>query len=72
VITRVMRIKELREQAGLTQTTFGSRVGVSQTVVSEWEKEVYLPRARQMPLVAHVLGVTINDLYNPAYLNSVS
>lgn len=72
MITRVMRIKELREQAGLTQTTFGSRVGVSQTVVSEWEKEVYLPRARQMPLVAHVLGVTINDLYNPAYLNSVS
>lgn len=59
----VMRIQELRTRAGMTQVRFGAHMGVAQCVVSEWEKEVYLPKARDLPRMAKVFGCTINDLF---------
>ena len=59
----IMRIRELRKAAGLTQTELGDNMGVSQTIVSDWENEVYLPKARQLPDLARVLNCEINDLY---------
>lgn len=59
----VMRIKELRRKAGLTQVELADSVGVAQNVVSQWETEVALPRARQLPELARVLGCSIDDLY---------
>lgn len=59
----VMRIKELREAKGMTQTQLGTKMGVAQCVVSEWEKEVYLPKARDLPALAAVLECSISDLY---------
>ena len=61
----VMRIKELREAKGILQTQLASSMGVSQGTVSEWEKEVYLPKTRQLPLLARVFGVTIDELFVP-------
>lgn len=61
----VMRIQELRKNAGLTQTELSVRVGMMQSVVSDWEREIYLPKARDLPLLAKVLGCTIQDLYVP-------
>lgn len=58
-----MRIQELRVKAGMTQATLGTQMGVAQCVVSEWEKEVYLPKARQLPELSRVLGCSINDLF---------
>ena len=60
---QVMRIQKLRNKAGITQAQLGSRVGVAQCVVSEWEKEVYLPKARDLPALANALGCEINDLF---------
>lgn len=61
----VMRIKERREAAGLTQKQLAAAMGVMQSAISSWEKETYLPNVRQLPLLASVLGCTINDLFTP-------
>ena len=58
-----MRIKELRQAAGIDQIAFVQAVGASQGTVSDWENERYLPKTRQLPLIAEVLGVPIGDLF---------
>ncbi len=62
---KIMRVKELREAAGLQQVQVAGRMGVLPTAVSNWETEVALPRARQLPLLAQVLGCSIDDLFVP-------
>lgn len=62
---KIMRVKELREAASLQQVQVAERMGVLPTAVSNWETEVSLPRARQIPLLAHVLGCSIDDLFVP-------
>ena len=61
----VMRIKEHRERAGMTQGQLGAATGVSPVVVMSWESETYLPKSRQLPLLAQVLGCAIGDLFVP-------
>ena len=63
----VMRIQEIRKERGIQQTVLAEQMGVSQSVISEWEKEVYLPKARQLPALAVALGCTINDLFVPIH-----
>lgn len=60
----VLRIKELRASKGLSQCELAAGVGVSQTVVCNWESEVALPRTRDLPMLAAVLGVGIGDLFS--------
>ena len=60
---KTMRIRELREQLGITQRELGARMGVDCTAVTKWETEVALPRARQLPRLAQVLGCSIDELY---------
>ena len=59
----VLRIKELREAAGLSQVQLADSMGVAQSAVSSWETEVFLPRTRQLPLLAQVLECEYNDLF---------
>lgn len=59
----IMRIRELREAANLTQKQVADSMGVLDSAVSNWESEVALPRARQLPQLARVLGCSIDDLY---------
>ena len=60
----VMRIKELRESAGMSRQELGSNMGVGRSTVKNWELEISLPLARDLPLLADVLGVnTIDELY---------
>ena len=61
----VMRIRDLRKAKGLTQTVLANSMGVTQTIVSDWEHEVYLPKARELPRLAYIFGCTINDLFQP-------
>lgn len=60
----IMRIKELRLERGLDQYSLASLMGVQQPVISGWEKETYLPRARQLPLLARVLSCSIDELFS--------
>lgn len=59
----IMLIKDLRESAGLSQPQLAAAMGVTQSAVSKWEDEVFLPRVRQLPLLAGVLGCEYNDLF---------
>lgn len=59
----VMRIRELRHAAGMTQTQLADSMGVTQNAVSNWETEVCLPRARQLPELAKLFDCTIDELF---------
>lgn len=59
----IMRIKELREKAKMSQKVLAEQMCVLQSCVSNWENEVALPRARQLPELAKVLGCEINELF---------
>lgn len=59
----IMRIKELREARGIPQRQLAADMGVLPTAVCNWETEVALPKARDLPQLAKVLGCSINDLY---------
>lgn len=61
----VMRIAEQRKAAGLSQQQLADSMGVAQSNVVGWEQEIYLPRARQMRLLAKVLDCSIDELFAP-------
>lgn len=58
-----MRIRELREQNKMTQSDLAASMGVVRNAVTNWETEVTLPKVRQLPRLAEVLGVTIGALF---------
>lgn len=42
----IMRIRELRESANMTQQQLANNMGVMQSAVLCWENEISLPRVR--------------------------
>lgn len=60
-----MRIKELRQAAGLTQADLARRVGVNKCAVCRWDSGKAMPRADKLPQLAAVLGCTVAALYGP-------
>lgn len=58
-----MRIKELREAAGLSQADIVRAMGVDQAAVFRWEAGLALPRAARLPQLADLLGCTIDALF---------
>ena len=61
----VLRIKELRQRVDMSQQFLASAMGVMPSAVSNWETEVALPRTRQLPDLARVLGCSIDELFEP-------
>lgn len=59
----VMNIKDLRQARGLDQTELADQMGVNQSTVSAWERETALPKARDLPRLAQVLGCSIEALF---------
>ena len=57
------RLKILRKMRGLSQEEFANLVGVSQKVVSSYERDYRTPGADKMPLIARVLETSLNYLY---------
>lgn len=58
-----MRIKELREAAGLSQADVVRAMGVDQAAVFKWENGISMPRAAKLPLLADLFGCSIDDLF---------
>jgi transcriptional regulator with XRE-family HTH domain len=52
------RLKELREQGGLSQKALADKAGVSQNAVSHWEQGLREPSWSNILAVAMALGVT--------------
>lgn len=58
------RIKELREEKGLTQEELANKVGVTRQTILFLEKGKYNPSLRFAHLIAHVLGARIDEIFS--------
>lgn len=60
----ILRFKEFRERAGLSQREVGRRLGISDSAVCLWEREKggSLPRVSMLPAIAKLYGVTVDEL----------
>jgi transcriptional regulator with XRE-family HTH domain len=64
------RIRELREQRGLTQDELAKQLGCAQTTVAEWEnRKDRLPGGKLLGDIAKVFGISVDYLLNPALKN---
>lgn len=57
------RILQYRQQNALTQAEFAEIMCVSPQAVSKWERVVCYPDITLLPLLAEVLGVSVNDFF---------
>ncbi|MBO8423769.1 MAG: helix-turn-helix transcriptional regulator [Firmicutes bacterium] len=56
------RIKELRQEKGMSQAQLGAAIGVSQKAVDYWERGVNEPKASYIYKMAEVLEVSSDYL----------
>ena len=56
------RLARLRKDKGFTQTELGDAIGVTQRVISYYERETQKPASKLLPQIAKVLGVSTDDL----------
>lgn len=57
-------IKELRCKLGMTQAEFGEKLSVTQSLVAQWERGAVMPSSAKLPLIAAILGCTIDELFD--------
>ena len=50
----------------MTQKELAHKLGVTQGAVSQWEKGIANPKVDKLPLLARILGCSIDDLYKAA------
>lgn len=58
-----LRIKELREQAGFPQQYLAQHLDVSRMSISRWERGEAVPAADNLPKLAQLFSVTIEELF---------
>ncbi len=58
------RLRFLRHERGLTQDALASQLGVTYQAVSKWENDTTMPDVAMLPMIAMVLGVTIDALFS--------
>ena len=58
-----MTLKELREAKSLTQLEVAIKLGITPNTVGNWERGVQEPRFSQVPALAELYGVTIQEIY---------
>lgn len=56
------KISQLRQKNKLSQQELAERVGVSQSIISEWESDHCQPRSKFIDKIAKELGVSVSDL----------
>lgn len=58
-----LRIKQLRESAGLSQQLLAEKAGVSRSQLSEIENEVKPANTLRLNAIAAALGVAVDELF---------
>lgn len=56
-------LKREREDAGLSQTEFADRIGVTQPQVAQYEAGIKQPAFLTIVNIERVLGVSLRELY---------
>lgn len=59
-----MKIRELRERAGMTKTDLARAMGVDLSAVSKWESGVNKPTADRLLELSELFHCTIDELFN--------
>lgn len=59
----MIKIKELRQKAGITQVELSKRLNVCQSAIAMWESGVNAPRADKLPEIAKILKCDVADLF---------
>ena len=57
-----MKIKELREAAGMSQRELGERIGISGPAVAMWESGENRPTLTNLEKLAEIFGVTTDAI----------
>ncbi|MBQ3574854.1 MAG: helix-turn-helix transcriptional regulator [Clostridia bacterium] len=57
-------IAELRREKGMTQRDLAEKLNVSDKAVSKWERNVACPDIQNIPKLAEILGVSVDELVN--------
>lgn len=70
----MMRIREFRRKAKMTQRELGSRIGVTRQYISELERETHIPSLLLAVQISVALGVCIGRLidYNDCNIKASS
>lgn len=55
-------MKELLNRVHFTQTALAKRLGVSVSLVNQWVRGICEPRIEQLPQIAEILGVTVDEV----------
>lgn len=56
------RLKELRTEKGLSQSTVAKETGLSQNAIAQWENEKRIPNSNAVIALAKFFGVTTDYL----------
>lgn len=56
------KIRNLREEAGMTQLQLAVAIGVTPATVYNWERAQHEPKASQVRALANVFGVSMDDI----------
>lgn len=64
-------IRTILEAQNLSQTAFAKKIGVRNTTVSNWVNGRNIPQSKDLPLIAKVLGVSINKLTGDTDLTKI-
>lgn len=57
-----MLISETRKQKGMTQLELAEKMGVTDKAVSKWERDLSCPDVGSLPLLAEILGLSLDEL----------
>ncbi len=64
-------IKEIRKNHNLTQKQFANKYNVTHQAVSKWESGINLPDSLLLKKISEDFGVTLDELYNGEFNNTV-
>ena len=56
------RIRDLRQERGVSAMTVGLAIGISDTTIISWENEKYVPKLDTAFLVSRYFGVSMDYL----------
>ena len=65
-VSKIEELKRLRCARGLTQAGLAKSVSVTQSLIAQWERGAAMPSATKLPLLADVLGCSIDELFGRA------
>lgn len=57
------RIAALRRARGMTQENLAQRLGITNQAVSKWEGDQCCPDIMQLPMLADLFGITLDELF---------